>query len=331
MGKGFRALILEQSGEKVTSALKELPAEALPEGEVTVAVQYSSLNYKDGLALVGRPGVVRSYPMVPGIDLAGTVEESTVDAFKPGDAVLSTGWGVGERHWGGYAEKARLKAKWLTPLPKGLSAKRAMAIGTAGFTAMLCVMALEERGLKAGAGEVIVTGAAGGVGSVAVALLAKLGHAVVASTGRMNLADYLKGLGAAKIVDRAEHAEGPKRPLAQERWAGAVDTVGGKTLAALLPEMRYGASVAACGLAGGVELPTTVFPFILRAVGLLGIDSVYCPPRRRDEAWRRLAQDLDLAKLDAMTTTVPLAEVTKLAPEILKGKVRGRTVVEVTG
>lgn len=331
MAKTFKAFVLERSGEKVTGALKEVSQDALPEGEVTVSVRYSSLNYKDGLALLGKPGVVKGYPMVPGIDLAGTVEASDVPAFKQGDPVLLTGWGVGERHWGGYAEKARLKAKWLTPLPKGLSAKQAMAIGTAGLTAMLCVIALEEHGLEAGAGEVVVTGATGGVGSVAVALLSRLGHAVAASTGRANLADYLEGLGAAKLIERAEHAQGPKRPLGPERWAGAVDTVGGKTLAALLPEMRYGASVAACGLVGGVELATTVFPFILRGVNLLGIDSVYCPLARRAEAWRRLARDLDLAKLDAMTTTVPLGEVARLAPEILKGQVRGRTVVEIGG
>ncbi|HLB07309.1 MAG TPA: acryloyl-CoA reductase, partial [Alphaproteobacteria bacterium] len=244
MVKTFRALVLEKTGDQVSAVLKEVGEESLPEGEVTVAVQYSSLNYKDGLALSGRPGVVKSYPMVPGIDLAGIVESSSAPEFKPGDAVVLTGWGVGERHWGGFAERARLKAEWLNPLPKGLSAKEAMAIGTAGFTAMLCVIALEEHGLEAGAGEVVVTGAGGGVGSVAVALLSKLGHRVLASTGRAPLADYLKDLGAAAVIDRAEHSQGAKKPLGAERWAGAVDTVGGKTLAALLSEMRYGASVA---------------------------------------------------------------------------------------
>ena len=330
MVKTFRALVLEKTGDQVSAVLKEVGEELLPEGEVTVAVQYSSLNYKDGLALSGRPGVVKSYPMVPGIDLAGIVESSSAPEFKPGDAVVLTGWGVGERHWGGFAERARLKAEWLNPLPKGLSAKEAMAIGTAGFTAMLCVIALEEHGLEAGAGEVVVTGAGGGVGSVAVALLSKLGHRVLASTGRAPLADYLKDLGAAAVIDRAEHSQGAKKPLGAERWAGAVDTVGGKTLAALLSEMRYGASVAACGLVGGVELATTVFPFILRGVNLLGIDSVYCPKPRRTEAWRRLARDLDRAKLAALTRSVPLSEVARLAPAILRGEVRGRTVVEIT-
>jgi acrylyl-CoA reductase (NADPH) len=305
-----------------------MPFDALPNGDVLVRIAYSSLNYKDGLALSGQGRIVRSYPMVPGIDLAGTVEESRSADFKPGDRVLSTGWGVGERYWGGYSQFARLKADWLTPLPAGLDAHHAMAIGTAGFTAMLSVMALEEHGLAAGSREVLVTGASGGVGSVAVALLAGRGHAVAAATGRSETHDYLRRLGAQQIVERATLAA-PGKALDSERWGGAIDTVGGDTLAGVLRGMAHGASVAACGNAGGAALNTTVFPFILRGVNLLGIDSVQCPQERRRAAWTRLATDLDTKLLDEMTRQVTLQDLPTLAGEILAGKVRGRVVVDV--
>ncbi len=325
----FKALVLDRDESGVTGALKTLEAGALPAGDVTIRVAYSSLNYKDGLVLTGKGRLVRDYPHVPGVDLAGTVEASASPDFKPGDEVLVTGWFVGERHWGGYAQKARVKSDWVLPLPEGLSAKRAMAIGTAGLTAMLCVLALEEHGLAPGDGEVVVSGAAGGVGSVAVAILAALGHRVVASTGRAETHDYLRSLGAREIIDRAELAEPSTRPLASERWAGAVDGVGGQTLANILRAARYGGSVAACGLAGGVDLPVTVIPFILRAVNLLGIESVQCPMARRKLAWGRLARDLPTEALDAATEVVPLDRVLELGPRILKGQVRGRVVVDV--
>lgn len=325
----FRALVLEQEDGEVRCAVREVERSALPEGEVLIKVAYSSVNYKDGLALHVPGRIVRRYPMVPGIDLAGVVEESSVPDVRPGDPVIVTGWGIGERHWGGYAQYARVKAEWLVPLPQGLDLKQAMAIGTAGFTAMLCVMALEEHDVKPGEREVVVTGAAGGVGSIAVALLARLGYRVVASTGRPELQDYLRFLGAYRIIDRRVLATPTGKALDSEQWAGAVDTVGGDTLAGLLRSVVYGGSVAACGLAGGSELATTVFPFILRGVNLLGIDSVYCPRERRQQAWQRLARDLPLDKLDAMTRVVPLKEVPSVGRDILQGKVRGRVVVDV--
>ncbi len=323
----FRALVLHEEGGRVTSAIEGVDDNRLPAGEVTVAVEYSSLNYKDGMILQGIGRLVRNYPHVPGIDFAGTVERSDSPAFKPGDRVVLTGWRVGETQWGGFAERARVKADYLVPLPDAISTRRAMAIGTAGFTAMLAVIALEKHGLPGGA-DVLVTGAGGGVGSVAVALLATLGHKVAASTGRAELRDYLEGLGAAEVVDRAPPAA-PARPLDRELWDGAVDAVGGATLATILTQLKYGASVAACGLAGGSDLPATVIPFLLRGVNLLGIDSVMCPKTSRIEAWQRLARDLPLAKLDAMTDEVPLSKVALLAPKILSGAVRGRTVVNV--
>jgi len=328
----FKALVLDQDDGDVHASIKELSPDALPAGDVTVAVAYSSLNYKDGLAVTGQGKIVRAYPMVPGIDLAGTVAESRSPDYKPGDEVVLTGWGVGERHWGGYAELARVKSEWLVPLPAGLSLRQAMGLGTAGFTAMLAVLALEENGLRPGtAGErpVIVTGAAGGVGSVAVALLARLGYTVAASTGRPDLHDYLKGLGANQLVERATLAAPSSRPLESEHWASAIDTVGSATLASLLRTTAYGGSVAACGLAGGSDLPTTVLPFILRGVNLLGIDSVLCPPERRRAAWERLARDLPAGALERITQVAPLADVPRLAGEILQGRVRGRVVVDV--
>ena len=326
----YSALVLSETGGKVGGVVRELDASEFPEGDVTLRVAYSSLNYKDALVMLGKGRLVRNYPHVPGIDVAGTVEESSAPGYRPGDEVIVTGWFVGERHWGGYAQRARLKSDWLVPLPEGLDAKRAMALGTAGFTAVLCVMALEGRGLTPDSeGEVLVTGAAGGVGSVAVAMLSNLGYRVAASTGRPEAHDYLRSLGAAAIVDRAELSEPSGRPLDAERWAGAVDTVGGETLASVLRSLRYGASVAACGLAGGHELPATVIPFLLRGINLLGIDSVQCPPERRRAAWARAATDLPLHKLDALTEVVALGDVLALAPKILKGQVRGRVVVDV--
>lgn len=327
-GDTFKALLLEEQDGKVHSTIREVDKSALPEGDVLVSVAYSSLNYKDGLAVTGAGKVVRSYPMVPGIDLAGTVQQSNSPDYRPGDAVVLTGWGVGERHWGGYAQLARVKAEWLVPLPAGMTLQGAMGIGTAGFTAMLCVMALAEHGVEPAGREVLVTGAGGGVGSVAVALLAQLGYRVVAVSGRAELRDYLSGLGAAQVVDRSVLASGP-RPLESERWGGAVDTVGGEPLATLLKSVAYGGTVAACGLAAGNSLPTTVFPFILRGVNLLGVDSVMCPQQRRRQAWERLARDLPATTLDKLTQVVPLADVPAHAREILAGKVRGRIVVDV--
>lgn len=325
----FKAILLNESEGKVSAALAELDEAALPEEDVTVAVEYSTLNYKDGMALNGLGRLVRSYPHVPGVDLAGTVEASSSPAWKPGDKVVLTGWRVGEHHWGGYAEKARVKADWLVPLPDGLTTKRAMAIGTAGFTAMLAVMALERHDLSPEKGEVLVTGAAGGVGSVAVAILAKLGYRVAASTGRQDAHAYLKDLGAAAVIDRAAIATPSGRPLDKERWVGCIDAVGGSTLACVLPQIAYRGSVAAVGLAGGNKLETTVIPFLLRGVNLLGIDSVMSPPAERREAWRRLVRDLPMDKLDEMTEVVPLADVLPLGRAILKGEVRGRIVVDV--
>jgi acrylyl-CoA reductase (NADPH) len=326
----FKAILIEkaEAGQKV--GLVDFDETQLMEGDVTVRVEWSTVNYKDGLALTGKGPVVRRWPMIPGIDLAGTVANSSHQEFKPGDAVVLNGFGLGETHLGGYAEVARVKGDWLVPLPKGMSAKEAMEIGTAGYTAMLSVMALERHGIKPDRGPVVVTGAAGGVGSVAIALLAKHGFHVIAATGRARESDYLKSLGAAEIIDRAE-LSGPAKPLAKERGAAGVDSAGSHTLANLLSMTKYGGAIAACGLAQGLDLPASMAPFILRGISLLGIDSVYCPQATRREAWRRLAADLDRKKLAAMTTEIPLAKVTEVGPEILAGKVRGRTLVRISG
>ncbi len=325
----FRALVVERDDDGQTrSSVQDLPDDRLPEGEVTVAVEYSTLNYKDGLCLTSGGGLVKSYPHVPGIDFAGTVETSDDPRYRPGDEVILTGWHVGERHWGGYATRARVRADWLVPLPDGLTTRQAMAIGTAGLTAMLAVMALEDHGLAPGDGEVLVTGAAGGVGSVAVALLAALGHPVAAVTGRPELEPYLRDLGAARIVPRAELAETVKRPLESETWAGCVDAVGGAMLARILGQMKYRASVAAVGLAGGAALPATVVPFLLRGVNLLGIDSVLRPYADRVRAWERLARDLPMERLEAMIRPARLEELPELGAAILKGEVQGRVVVD---
>ena len=321
----FKALVLEQRDGRIDAAIQELATSALPAGDVLVDIVYSTLNYKDGLAITGRGKIIRQFPMVPGIDFAGTVAESQHPDYKPGDAVLLTGWGVGERHWGGLAQRARVKGDWLVPLPAGLDARSAMAVGTAGFTAMLCVLALEQHGLAPGR-ELLVTGAAGGVGSVAVALLAQAGHTVVASTGRADEADYLRELGAAEVIGRLP-AEG--RPLESERWAGVVDTVGGATLAAALRSTVTGGSVAACGNAGGIELNTTVFPFILRGVNLLGIESVHYPRAARPAVWARIARDLPANTRERMAQCIALRDVPAYAAQIVDGKVRGRVVVDV--
>jgi len=326
----FKALIVDKAEDgTVSQKIETIGEERLPEADVTVAVEYSTLNYKDGLCLTGAGGLVRTYPHVPGIDLAGTVETSASPDYKPGDKVVLTGWRVGEVWWGGYAQKARVKGEWLVPLPKGLTTRQAMAVGTAGFTAMLAVMALEDHGLKPGQGPVLVTGAAGGVGSVATAILAHLGYEVAGVTGRPETADYLKSLGATQIVAREEIAETVKRPLESETWAGCVDAVGGAMLARVLGQMKYGASVASVGLAGGAVLPATVIPFLLRGVNLLGIDSVMQPKANRLRAWGRIASDLPMAKLEAMISEVGLADVAGLGPAILKGGVKGRVVVDV--
>lgn len=326
----FRALVVEKNAEGATRASVEALDEArLPEGEVTVAVEYSTLNYKDGLCLGAGGGLVRSWPHVPGIDFAGVVEASSDPRYRPGDRVVLTGWRVGEAHWGGYAEKARVKADWLVPLPAGLITRAAMAVGTAGLTAMLAVIALEAHGLAPDRGEVLVTGAAGGVGSVAVAVLAHLGYAVAAVTGRPETEAYLRDLGAARIVPRAELAEPVKRPLESETWAGCIDAVGGAMLARVLGQMKYGASVAAVGLAGGSALPATVIPFLLRGVNLLGIDSVMRPYADRVAAWTRIARDLPMDKLEAMVRPAGLADLPALGEAILKGQVQGRVVVDV--
>ncbi len=329
MPNDFTALVLED-GDDLTVELKSLAKSDLPEGDVTVAVEYSTVNYKDGLIVDGNKGrLVRSFPHVPGIDFAGTVEHSDSPDYKPGDKVVLTGWRVGEIHWGGLAQFARVQSGWLVPLPDGISTLQAMAVGTAGFTAMLCVDALEQNGLVPGDGEVLVTGAAGGVGSTATAILGNRGYSVVASTGRRELDAYLTDLGATKIIDRDDLAAAEPRPLEKERWAGCVDSVAGSTLATVLAQMKYGSSVAACGLAGGNSLETTILPFILRSVSLLGIDSVMQPAENRQRIWQRIVDDLPLAKLDAMTTVRPLADVPQIATEILQGQVRGRTVIDV--
>ena len=324
----FNALIVEKDDDGKTSAgVQQIDVDRLPAGDVTVAVDYSTVNYKDGLCIGPGGGLVRSYPHVPGIDLAGTVEASDDDRYAPGDKVVLTGWRVGEAHWGGYAQKARVKADWLVPLPEGLTTRQAMAVGTAGFTAMLAVMALEDHGIKAG--PVLVTGASGGVGSVATAILHKLGHTVAAVTGRPEGADYLRDLGASEIVARDELAETVKKPLEAERWGGCVDAVGGAMLARVLGQMEYGASVAAVGLAGGAGLPATVIPFLLRGVNLLGIDSVMQPYDNRLRAWGRIASDLPMDKLEAMVTPATLSDLPRLGADILNGQVRGRVVVDV--
>jgi acrylyl-CoA reductase (NADPH) len=328
----FRAIELHKTGDAFGASLLDLSDDDLAthagDGDVIVRIAHSTLNYKDGLAITNRSPVVRKWPMVPGIDGAGTVESSTHARFKAGDRVVLNGWGVGETHWGCLAGKARLKGDWLVPLPAGLSTRQAMAIGTAGYTAMLCVMALEAQGVKPGDGEVLVTGAAGGVGSVAIALLSGLGHRVVASTGRVAEADYLHALGAADVIDRAALAA-PGKPMQKERWAGVVDAVGSHTLANACAQTRYRGAVAACGLAQGMDFPSSVAPFILRGVRLIGVDSVMCPMADRLVAWQRLGSQLDLGKLDAMTTQIGLADAIPQAAEILAGRVRGRLVVDV--
>ncbi|SDR38445.1 acrylyl-CoA reductase (NADPH) [Rhizobiales bacterium GAS113] len=324
----FEAILVEKTEAGQSVSLKSLASDALMDGDVLVRVTHSTVNYKDGLALTGKSPVVRRFPMVPGIDFAGIVEQSSHPDWRADDAVILNGWGVGETHFGGYAGYARVKGDWLVALPKGLTLHNSMAVGTAGYTAMLCVLALEKHGLKPEHGPVVVTGAAGGVGSVAIALLAKLGWHVIASTGRATEADYLKGLGAAEIIDRHELSE-KGRPLGKERWIAGVDSVGSHTLANLLSMTRYGGAVAACGLAQGMDLPGSVAPFILRGVSLLGIDSVMAPKTRRIEAWGRLAHDLDLKKLDTMTRTIKLQEVIATGSAILEGKVRGRIVVQL--
>ena len=325
----FKAIRIDKADKGTTATLTQFDEAELMDGDVTVKVEWSTLNYKDGLALTGKAPVVSRFPMIAGIDFAGTVEQSSHPQWKPGDAVICTGWGMGETHLGAYAEKARVKGDWLVGLPPGLSARDAMAIGTAGFTAMLAVLALEKHGLTPASGPVVVTGAAGGVGSVATAVLAKLGYHVIASTGRLAEADYLKSLGAAEIIDRNE-LSGPAKPLAKERWAGGIDSVGSNTLANLLSMTRYGGAIAACGLAAGMDLPSSVAPFILRGVCLLGIDSVMCPLPARKAAWSRLAADLDRAKLSEITHEIPLDQVASLGPQILAGQVRGRTVVRIS-
>jgi acrylyl-CoA reductase (NADPH) len=324
----FKAVLIEKDDAGYRATLTDVDDARLPEGDVTVGIAYSTLNYKDALAITGKGPVVRKFPMVPGIDLVGTVESSSHPDYRLGDAVLLNGWGVGEGHWGGLAQKARLNGDCLVPLPAAFAPQQAMAIGTAGYTAMLCVMALERHGVTPDKGEILVTGANGGVGSVAVALLAKLGYRVVASTGRPNEADYLTSLGAAEIVDRAQFS-GPGKPLAKERWAGAVDSVGSHTLANVCASMKYRGVVAACGLAQGMDLPVTVAPFILRGVTLAGVDSVYCPRPERLEAWQRLARDLDPALLELISHEVGLTEVIRLAGDLLDGQVRGRLIVDV--
>jgi acrylyl-CoA reductase (NADPH) len=329
----FKALVVEKAEDgTISQAIKSLEDSALPDGDVTIAVSYSTVNYKDGLAITGKGGIVRNYPHVPGIDLVGTVEQSDDARYKPGDKVIVTGWRVGEMHWGGYAQKARMKADWVVPLPNGLSEKQAMAVGTAGFTAMIAVMALEEHGLKPGGKPVIVTGAAGGVGSVATAILAKLGYEVAAVTGRPETESYLRDLGATQIVPREELNEANSKPLESESWSGCVDAVGGAILSRVLKQLEYGGSVAAVGLAGGAVMEgATVIPFLLRGVNLLGIDSVMRPYENRVAAWKRIVSDLPMDKLENMVEMATLDDLTTLGPAILKGQVKGRVVVDVNG
>jgi acrylyl-CoA reductase (NADPH) len=324
----FNAILVERDPPPYRASLKKLDESQLPPGDVTVRVEFSTLNYKDALAITGKGPVVRQFPMVPGIDFAGTVEHSDNSSFKSGDKVVLNGWGVGEAHWGGLAQLAHVKADWLIPLPGALTARQAMAVGTAGYTAMLCVMALERHGITPGDGEILVTGAAGGVGSVAVALLSRLGFRVAAMTGRPAQSDFLKQLGAAEIVERAAYA-GAGKPLAKERWAGAIDVVGSHTLANVCASLRYGGVVAACGLAGGMDFPATVAPFILRGVTLAGIDSVMRPRADRLEAWRRLSRDLEIKTLELLVEEISLAQAIERAGLFLEGQVRGRIVVDV--
>jgi len=327
----FKALVLENSNGAVSASVRQLEDAQLPAGNVTVAVEFSTVNFKDGMIVCGVGGLVKSYPHVPGVDFSGTVIESAHPAYRPGDRVVLTGWRVGEVQWGGLAQKAVVNGDWLVPLPEGINAREAMAIGTAGLTAMLSVMRLEAHGLSRDGGEVLVTGAAGGVGSVATAILAHRGYQVVASTGRENAHEYLRSLGASAVVDRTPFAEPAKRPLESERWAACIDSVGGNTLSRVLAQMRYNGSVAAVGLAGGAKFECTVIPFLLRGVNLLGIDSVMCPRARRLEAWQRLREDLPLDRLRAMIVDATLSDVPRLAADILKGQVRGRIVVNVGG
>ena len=324
----MRAVVIDKNDAGQSAGFGDFPETDLMEGDVVVRVSHSTINYKDGLAVTGKAPVVRRFPMIPGIDLAGVVERSEHPDFRAGDAVLLNGWGTGETHLGAWAERSRVKGDWLVPLPEGLGAGEAMSIGTAGYTAMLCLMALERHGLKPSDGPALVTGAAGGVGSVAIALLADAGWSVIASTGRPEESDYLKGLGASEIIERAS-LSAPGRPLGKERWAAGVDSVGSTTLANMLAMTRYGGAIAACGLAGGMDLPASVAPFILRNVALLGIDSVMAPKTLRLEAWRRLATDLDRAKLAAMTTTIRLEEAIESARAIVAGRIRGRIVIEI--
>jgi acrylyl-CoA reductase (NADPH) len=325
----FTAILVTQDGGNPSASIQKLERSALPPGEVLVRIAYSSLNYKDGLAVTGRPGVIRTFPMIPGIDFAGTVEESSSPEFKPGDEVVVTGCGTSETMWGGYAQLARLNAEYIVPLPKGMTLVSAMGIGTAGFTAMQSLLALEKHGLKPGGREVLVTGAAGGVGSLAIALFANLGYKVTASTGRPELHHYLRSLGASEMLKRTDLAAPSKRPLDSERWAAAIDSVGGDTLAAVLRSLEIHGSVAACGLAGGAALNTTVFPFILRGVNLLGIDSSKATKPLRLEIWSRLARDLPLKLMDSMTDVAPLGKVFELGEKILAGQIRGRMVIDV--
>ena len=325
----FKALVVDNKGGAVAASVQDLDEASLPPGNVSVAIEYSGINYKDGLVVTGGGGLVKHYPHVPGIDFSGSVLASRDPAYKPGDKVVLTGWRVGEMQWGGLAQQASVNGDWLVPLPTGLTSRQAMAIGTAGLTAMLAVMALEAHGLTPGSGEVLVTGAAGGVGSVATAILAKLGVQIVASTGRAETHEYLKGLGATAVLDRSPFSEPAKRPLEAERWAGCIDSVGGNTLARVLAQTKYAGAVAAVGLAGGSKLEHTVIPFLLRGVNLLGIDSVMCPKSKRIAAWNRLRTDLPLDKLEALTIVTRLEEVPRFATEILAGKVRGRIVVDV--
>ncbi|EPX85786.1 putative quinone oxidoreductase, YhdH/YhfP family [Rubellimicrobium thermophilum DSM 16684] len=325
----FTALVLRKDESGPHLAIEEVEDDRLPEGEVTVAVRHSTLNYKDGLCLTAQGGLVRSFPHVPGIDFAGIVEESSDPRWKPGDAVILTGWRVGETRWGGYATRARVRADWLVRLPEGMDLRRSMAIGTAGLTAMLALMALEDHGLMPGQGPVLVTGAAGGVGSIALALLARAGHEAVAVTGRPDQEAYLRSLGASRIVPRGELDHTVPKPLESETWAGCIDAVGGAMLARILGQLRHGASVAAVGNAGGLTVPASIIPFLLRGVNLLGIDSAQAPIPRREAAWTRLARDLDPALIDSMTQTATLADLPALAPAILRGAVRGRVVVDL--
>ncbi len=324
----FRALVLDQENGKIVNSIKSLEDDALPPGDVLIEVAYSSLNYKDGLAITGKGKIVNQYPMVPGIDLVGRVRESATADYKPGDSVIVTGWGVGERHWGGFSELARVNAGWVVPLPEGMDPRQAMAVGTAGFTAMLCVTALEDGGVTPEKGTVIVTGAAGGVGSVAVALLAERGYKVAAVTGRAETADYLRQLGASEVVTREEMSSKP-RPLEKQRWAGAVDTVGGMILARVLAETLFDGTVAACGLAASVDLPTTVMPFILRNVRLQGVESVQTPFAKRKLAWQRLQQELPVSILNAMENVISLEQVPEYAERITLGQVKGRTIIDL--